>query len=243
MDWLNNITTALQNNAVNNVKAKRELMQLVNDSDLETYWQRNSTSENVLHVSDIFHNNYIQHSELELNKDELNDIIKQYEILIDCVGKLNAAYHIKHIKVDIEDSNEKEKYYSKVTYTQVHLNRLIYQCNQLIFRRQHEENNILYRKLHKESKTSNWLAIGVAAASFVLALGSICRTNYYGKRSDESSNKIIKKIENCCPKYTTSPQKTLNPFWGNGEAISSKYIFPFQNTQECTDDNSDKKNK
>jgi len=179
MDWLENINKALENKFVKQSEDVEDLNQLASDCELEKYWMKNSDFENVYHVSYIFQNEYKKNNELIIYKDKLKEVIKQYEKLIYCIGNLTAAYHIKHNNV--VDSNEKEKYYSKATFTQLHIDRLKYQCSQLIYRKQKEDFEDLNDNRKKDAEQSFSIAIMALIISAIFSIASLVITIIYGE--------------------------------------------------------------
>jgi hypothetical protein len=106
---------------------------------------------------------------------------------------INAAFHVCY--TEAKKNNDKEKYYSYVAYTQIHINRLQHQCNQLI-----------YWKQHNEYKKSFFIAITVAVISFVLSLISIGFTIHYG---DKNTLKQPENTKHCGQKNTIHSDENL----------------------------------
>ncbi len=148
------------NSIIMDIKEKT-LEELTSDPKLIEYWK--GGGDNLLNISNKFNDEYRNNALRFFRKRDLMNNISQYECLIDCVSKINAALHYKYINET--DFQEKEIYYSLVAYTQIHINRLQNQCDLLI-----------YWKQHKEYKTSYLTAIIIAIISFLFSLCSILLT-------------------------------------------------------------------
>ena len=129
--------------------------ELIACNNLHLYWEdRSDENPGLLIISEMFNKKYDENN----NKSKLNTVvrkkrIKEYDTFIVCLIKINLAYKGKN-NVDFA---------SYESATQFHINRLQYQCNQLIYR------------------SSFSIAIIVAILSAALSIGSICYTIYYGR--------------------------------------------------------------
>ena len=195
-----NIDKALDNNVIEYIY-DTNITELVENTELKKYWENDYSDVDLLAISDLFNEEYLELKDSKFKKAILKKRIKQYDKLIICVSKINIAFYEQ--KASEKNLTEIEVLDSYLDVTKMHIGRLQRQCNQLIFRKQNKDFN---------------LALFVAVASFSLSLFSISLTAIYGE-GHKFFSKPIEKTENCYPKDTISPQ----------------------NTQEYSNDNSDKK--
>ena len=154
----------------------KSLSDLLSDPNLITYWA-NDSQEGLLSISDRLNINYRDSNKLRSMKRTISTILEksiyEYEIIIDCISKLNAAFLNKYF--DGSNADEKEHFYVLEAYTRIHINRLQHQCNQLI-----------YWKQYREYKISFMTAVIVAVISFFLSLVSIGVTIHYSGTKNTS---------------------------------------------------------
>ena len=229
-----NISEVLQKSDAIQFVKDTQLKNLIGQTNLKTYWMDPINSLNIMNISNKFDAEYkknkeeyeldyrnLDENELRIIIDKLTTFSNQYEVIIDCVGKLNAAFHYQSINE--KKSDEKEEFEALVAYTGIHIKRLQYQCDRVIFCKQHKEIGSSFRWQQKDSKNNLNFAKFVAIFSFVLAAGSIVVTILYGEGCLGSNTKYSKPPENteyCNPQDTTPPLKP----------------------QECIENNSDEKN-
>jgi hypothetical protein len=184
----------------------KSLEELTTDSQLITYWT--GSSNNLMNISDVLNDSYKENS-----KNKLENCINQYETLINCVSKLNAAFHYKYINE--RDIDKKNKFYSLAAYTQIHIERLQHQCNQLIYRTQQKENKLYFC-------SGIAIAIVIAIISFLIPI-------YYGEKQDtivttKASCQPLEKKFICCLKNTCHLIEKIDT------ALSNKYLSQHADT-------------
>ena len=198
------IDEAMKTNVIATIYDVKEEDLKTNDK-LKTYWQNTNTKEPGLYeISTMFNEEYYKYR-AKLCMTVLEKRIKQYDTLITCISKLNQSFRHKIIRE--KDVKEKDVLFSFVDSTQFHIDRLQYQCNQLIYR------------------NSFRLAIIVAIISIFFSIGSICFTVYYGRGylfcPSKNSSETLEKTECCYPKDTPSSFKSQENAVYNSDKITN----------------------
>jgi hypothetical protein len=168
---------------ISDVIRKKNILDLVacDYSNLEHHWTA------LLTCSDEFKDIYDKYNALDqIGKQNKYSIIKSityYEEILNFTSIFNAAVHNKHN--DEKQKEKKKEFNNLVAYSQIHISRL-----------QHQYNQLVYWKQHKEFRFSLLTAIITALVSFIISILSIFFTIYYGEISIKGVNNTFEHDSN-----------------------------------------------
>ncbi|MCL2721687.1 MAG: subclass B1 metallo-beta-lactamase [Treponema sp.] len=198
---IKSIDREIKESIIGKIKCKSiEELQESEHPDLIGYWQGDNC-KNLCVMSNKFDELY------RTKKEDLR--ITYYDDIIDCIHKINAAFHWKYNNSNLSEDN-KRKCLGYISYTQIHINRLQQQRNQLQCeeqQRQYEKQQRQYRFTLRVEALAIVLAIVIAAISFILTHYSNIDTKIANALFDKKINHLHSKIDTLYSFFKESDNK------------------------------------
>jgi hypothetical protein len=170
--------------------------------DLEKIYKGDNIQEGLISDAESLYKSYTDNKN-NTDKTYLHSAIDKQEVAIEVCIKVVTSFHYK-FSVE-KDNKQKEILHGYVDNLQLHLSRLQYQCNQLIYREQQRNN-----------KFSQWMSLVALAFAFLSSSAAIAFTYFDIKYQNVPSNPQIE--------YLSDSIKILNNKIDHQNEIIEKYF-------------------